>query len=136
MVNESKEWAIPIEAFLERSAFALLGGFALIIPMLIVKLYPTTLTVCLTTTLFVIGAALLLALSMKVTEPKDVLGITAAHAAVLVVSVGINTTTSGADNKKVAIIMGSVVSGVLLLVTLSGAYLRKNWSPWFVRLVG
>jgi hypothetical protein len=107
-----------INAFIQRLSFAVLGGFALIIPMLIMKLYPTTLTVCLTTALFVIVAALLLALFMQDTEPKDVLGITAAYAAVLVVFVGTSTTSSGLKNRNVAIIMGSVIGCIAVLILL------------------
>lgn len=122
-------------AFFKRSAFALLGGFALIIPMLVMKLNPTTLTVCLTTTLFVIAAALLLALFMRDTEPKDVLSITAAYAAVLVVFVGTSTTNNGADNRMVAIITGSLVGGFLLLGILAWRYLPGLPLPSLAKLI-
>ena len=126
VLDEVARQRAAADAFYRRSIFALLGGFALIVPMLIMKLYPTTLDVCLTTTLFVIAAALLLALFMKDTEPKDVLGITAAYAAVLVVFVGTSTTASGVDNKKVAIIMGSIVGALALVMVFFSMRMRPR----------
>jgi hypothetical protein len=82
------------KAFVWRLTLALAGGFALVISMLTMKLVPTTLTVGLTTTLFVLAAAVLLSLYSK----SDVLTLTAAYAAVLVVLVGTSTTQGGSDN--------------------------------------
>ena len=112
-------------AILQRVVFALIGGLALIVPMLIMKLYSTTLNVCLTTTLFVIAVSIVLAISMSNTSPKDLLGITAAYAAVLVVFVGTSTTSSGASNVKVAVVTGSVVGGILVIL-LAAAYLIRR----------
>lgn len=84
-------------------------------------------------TLFVIAASLLLARFMQDTEPKDVLGITAAYAAVLVVFVGTSTTESGLSNAKVAIVMGTVVAVLGLVIGISAAQLarRRFWYKVF-----
>ena len=113
------------EALYRRSLFALLGGFALVVPMLVMKLYPTTLNVCLTTTLFVIVGALLLAIFMTDTEPKDVLGMTAAYAAVLVVFVGTSTTAAGGNDRKVAIVTGSIAGTLGLVMCVIALYLGR-----------
>jgi hypothetical protein len=115
-----------LKAFVQRLAPALFGGFALVVPMLIMKLRATTLAVCLTTTLFVIAAAVLLTLYTK----SDVLSLTAAYAAVLVVFVGTSTTQGGLDNKTVAIIMGGVCGGLVLVVGLVGGYLWWEYNIW------
>lgn len=97
------------------------------------KLYPTTLNVCLTTTLFVIAASLFLGRFMLDTQPKDVLGITAAYAAVLVVFVGTSTTESGLSNAKIAIVMGTLVGVLGLVMGISAAQLawRRFWYKIF-----
>ncbi|KAJ6013493.1 hypothetical protein N7540_008084 [Penicillium herquei] len=74
--------------FLSRLVMALFGGAALIVPMLIMTLHPSKLNSLLTTSLFVVGIAVILAWFMKDAGPKDILGATAAYAAVLVVFVG------------------------------------------------
>ncbi|KAJ5729146.1 uncharacterized protein N7483_003654 [Penicillium malachiteum] len=74
--------------FLSRLVMALFGGAALIVPMLIMTLHPSKLNSLLTTSLFVVGVAVILAWFMKDAAPKDILGATAAYAAVLVVFVG------------------------------------------------
>ncbi|KAJ5717292.1 hypothetical protein N7488_002938 [Penicillium malachiteum] len=74
--------------FLSRLVMALFGGAALIVPMLIMTLSPSKLNSLLTTSLFVVGIAVILAWFMKDAGPKDILGATAAYAAVLVVFVG------------------------------------------------
>jgi membrane protein implicated in regulation of membrane protease activity len=79
-----------------RLAFALFGGVALVAPMLIMTLYPSKLTALLTTSLFVIAVAVLLAWRMKDAQNKDIVGATAAYAAVLAVFVG--TTISPVNN--------------------------------------
>ncbi|PSN58618.1 hypothetical protein BS50DRAFT_595289 [Corynespora cassiicola Philippines] len=76
------------KGFLSRLKMALFGGIALIAPMLIMKLHPTELTGLLTTSLFVLAVGVILAWCMKDADKKDILGATAAYAAVLVVFVG------------------------------------------------
>jgi VIT1/CCC1 family predicted Fe2+/Mn2+ transporter len=71
-----------------RLVMAFLGGFALIIPMLIMTLHHTCLTALLTTSLCVIVVAVFLAVYLENADPKDVMGVVAAYAAVLVVFVG------------------------------------------------
>jgi hypothetical protein len=60
--------------------------------MLIMTLHATRLTNLLTTSIFVFVVAIALAWYMKEAESKDVIGATAAYAAVLVVFVGTSTT--------------------------------------------
>ncbi|TVY84953.1 hypothetical protein LSUE1_G002734 [Lachnellula suecica] len=64
------------------------AGLALIVPMLIVTLHPTKLTSLLTTSLFVVAVAVVLAWVMEDAQNKDIVAATAAYAAVLVVFVG------------------------------------------------
>lgn len=71
-----------------RLAMALCGGLALVIPMLIMVLYPSKITSLVTTTCFVLVVAVGLAVFMRSSEPKDIVACTAAYAAVLVVFVG------------------------------------------------
>ena len=70
---------------------ALFGGLALIVPMIIMTLHPTNLTNLLTTSLFVLGVAIALVYLMTDAASKDIIGATAAYAAVLVVFVGTNS---------------------------------------------
>ena len=76
------------EEFSRRLLMAAFGGAALIGPMLIMTLHPTRVTKLVTTSAFVIVVAVLLAYIMTDATPKDVIGATAAYAAVLVVFVG------------------------------------------------
>ena len=133
--NQPTERDVAFAALRQRASFALLGGFALIVPMLVMKLYPTTLNVCLTTTLFVFVAAALLAINMGDTGPKDVLGITAAYAAVLVVFVGTSTTEDGLDNGHVAVVMGAVMAGLIVFTgAIALSFDRKlRWNAMRIR---
>ena len=56
---------------------ALFGGFALIVPMLIMAFHPTQLTTLLKTSIFVLVVAMLLAALMGSAESKDVVTATA-----------------------------------------------------------
>ena len=60
--------------------------------MLIMVLHKTLVTTLLTTSLFVLAVSLTLALFMQDAERKDIIGATAAYAAVLVVFVGTSGT--------------------------------------------
>lgn len=75
-------------AFYTRLIMAIFGGLALVAPMLIMTLHPTRLTLLLTTSSFVFTVGVVLAWSMDTAEPKDIIGATAAYAAVLVIFVG------------------------------------------------
>lgn len=88
---KEKKW----QAFLSRLAMALFGGAALIAPMLIMTLHQSKLTSLLTTSLFVVAVAVFSAWWMEDATSKDIVGATAAYAAVLVVFVGTGTTTTG-----------------------------------------
>jgi hypothetical protein len=81
--------------FFSRLAMALFGGAALIAPMLIMTLHQSKLTSLLTTSLFVVGVAVVLAWQLKDAKKQDIVAATAAYAAVLVVFVGAVTTTTG-----------------------------------------
>ncbi|KAK6397065.1 hypothetical protein LTR65_007564 [Meristemomyces frigidus] len=70
---------------------ALAGGLALIVPMVIMKLVPGKICSLVTTCSFVFGFAVAIALLSDL-RPNEILGVTAAYAAVLVVFVG--TTSS------------------------------------------
>jgi hypothetical protein len=98
-------------AFMSRLTMALFGGFALIVPMLIMYLHPTKLTNLLTTSVFVTTVAVYFAAATD-WEPKDIIGATAAYAAVLVVFVGTSTSTPGgnlSDGQVAGIVIGVVV---------------------------
>jgi hypothetical protein len=82
------------KAFYGRLIMALLGGVALIVPMLIMTLHQGKLTSLLTTSLFLLAVAALLAKFMDGAEPKDIIGASAAYAAVLVVFVGTGTSSA------------------------------------------
>jgi hypothetical protein len=79
------------DEFSRRLLMAAFGGVALIGPMLIMTLHPTKVTNLVTTSAFVFVVAVLLAYIMTDATPKDVIGATAAYAAVLVVFVGTST---------------------------------------------
>ncbi len=73
------------QQLLSKVALALL----IIAPMLIITLHPDLLTALLTTSLFTVVIAMLLAVVLQHTERKDIVGGTAAYAAVLVVFVSV-----------------------------------------------
>ena len=75
-------------AFSQRIVMALFGGAAVIGPMLIMTLHPSRNTSLITVSLATFLFALLLAIIANDSAGKDVLGATAAYAAVLVVFVG------------------------------------------------
>ena len=82
-------------AFTQRIVMALFGGAAVIAPMLIMTLHPSRNTSLITVSLATFFFALLLAIVAKDSAGKDVLGATAAYAAVLVVFVGTSIAPSG-----------------------------------------
>ncbi|KAH8786454.1 hypothetical protein F5882DRAFT_439140 [Hyaloscypha sp. PMI_1271] len=123
-----------VTTFLQRLETSLLGGFAVVVPMLIMTLHPTLLTALLTTSLFVFAVAILIAVTMKTAEPKDVLGATAAYAAVLVVFVGTSTTTDDLRPRVVAIIVAAVIIGSTVLAFVGAflfAYVQQKRANWF-----
>lgn len=72
----------------QRFFMALGGGLALVGPMLIMVRNPSEGVAIITTSCCVLGVAVILALFMNDSHPKDVVACTAAYAAVLVVFVG------------------------------------------------
>lgn len=70
---------------------AAFGGLALIRPMLIMTLHPSKVTSLVITVVFATVVAALLAYFFQDATPKDIMGATAAYAAVLVVFVGAST---------------------------------------------
>jgi hypothetical protein len=102
-------------AFRLRFLTSLFGGYILIVPMLIMTLHPTLLTALLTTTAFVLAVAVIIAVRVKTAEAKELLTITAAYAAVLVVFVGTSTTTETLKRSVVAsIVVGVLIGGTLI----------------------
>jgi hypothetical protein len=89
--SSDKSWektGKEVKRFFLRISMAVFGGLTLIIPMLIMVLYPGLLTVLLTTSISVLVFGIVLAVAIKDAEPKDIVVTTAAYAAVLVVFVG------------------------------------------------
>lgn len=122
------EYWLKITRFVSRMKMAVFGGYALVIPMLIMTLHPTPLTNLLTTTLFVLAVAVVLAAWMTDAEGKDIIAATAAYAAVLVVFVG-TTTTETVQNRAVVVgIMVSVMIGVPFLILCPFLLIRSaHW---------
>ena len=81
-------------ALTERIIMALFGGAALIGPMLIMTLHQSRNTSLITASVATFLFALVMAFAARDSAGKDVLAITAAYAAVLVVFVGTSTTPS------------------------------------------
>lgn len=86
--TERQSQSAQLRGLLRRLSMAVFGGLTLIVPMLIMVLHPGLTTVLLTTSTFVFVVGILLAMVMTKAEEKDVVGATAAYAAVLVVFVG------------------------------------------------
>ena len=118
-----KEW----RDFLSRLKMALFGGLSLIIPMLIMTLHPTILTALLTTTLFVLAVALILASVMTDAESKDVVGATAAYAAVLVVFIGTSNASGGMSDGLLTGIVIGVTLGVMFIGGIGGFFIFKKY---------
>lgn len=76
------------DRFVRRLLTALLGGLALIGPMLIMRLHPTLLTQLLTASLFILAFGCVLAWFLENTDETYIASASAAYAAVLVVFVG------------------------------------------------
>ena len=81
-------------ALTQRIVMALFGGVALIGPMLIMTLHQSRNTSLITASVATFLFALVMAFAARDSAGKDVLAITAAYAAVLVVFVGTSTTPS------------------------------------------
>jgi hypothetical protein len=75
-------------ASISRLQMAMFGGVALITPMLIMALHPQLNVALITTSIATVVFGVLIAFGAKDSTGKDVLGATAAYAAVLVVFVG------------------------------------------------
>ena len=127
MTLRNRELQKQKEEFLKfagRLTGGLFGGFALIVPMLIMDLHPTKLTSLLTTSVFVLALAILFA-ALTHWEPKDIIGATAAYAAVLVVFVGTSTSESDLGNGRTGGLIAGVVGGLYLLA-VGVAYVRAG----------
>ena len=86
--KKGREQRSKKQAFIQRIIMAMFGGLALIGPMLIMTLHPSRNTSLITVSIATFLFALALAFIAKDSSGKDVLGATAAYAAVLVVFVG------------------------------------------------
>jgi len=126
-----KEQVKALKAFLSRLIMAVFGAFTLLAPMLIMTLHPTKLTVLLTTTLFVLVVAGILAAVMKTAEDKDIIAATAAYAAVLVVFVGSASTSGKLSDGLIGGIVAGAVGALLLLLAVFSipvAYAVAMWA--------
>ena len=86
--QKGREQRSQENAFTQRIIMAMFGGAALIGPMLIMTLHPSKNTSLITVSVATFVFALVLAFIARDSAGKDVLGATAAYAAVLVVFVG------------------------------------------------
>ncbi len=86
--QKGRERRFQENAFTQRIIMAMFGGAALIGPMLIMTLHPSKNTSLITVSVATFVFALVLAFIARDSAGKDVLGATAAYAAVLVVFVG------------------------------------------------
>lgn len=84
------QWRLWYEGFYGRVGGAVFGGLAFIIPVLIMAIEPSTAKSLVTTSISILFVSIAIAAISKGSW-RDVLGITAAYAAVLIVFVG-NTT--------------------------------------------
>lgn len=80
--------AEELQRYLGRLGMGVLGGLAIIVPMLIMVLHNTLPTTLVTTSLATLLFAVVLAWSGQPREPEGVLAATATYAAVLVVFIG------------------------------------------------
>ncbi|KAF2432058.1 hypothetical protein EJ08DRAFT_695858 [Tothia fuscella] len=140
IAEEQKRRQKERKRYISRVKMAVFGGLALIIPMLVMTLHSSQLTVLLTTSIFVLTVAMILAATMTEAEPKDVVGATAAYAAVLVVFVGASTTPTSSSSSPQAtppstnpsggsstlsggriagIVIGSIVGMVLIILFIA-----------------
>jgi hypothetical protein len=107
------------------------GALSILVPMLIMILHPTKLTALVTTIVFTMAVALILALTMTTAEDKDVIGATTAYAAVLIVFIGTASPTGGPKDSIVAAIVVSILVGLIVLyMTLGikgGKRLLRKW---------
>lgn len=83
--------AEKIKLYIRRLIMGVLGGLAIIVPMLIMVLHNSLPTTLATTSLATLLFAIVLARSGQPKEPEGVLAATATYAAVLVVFVGATT---------------------------------------------
>ena len=108
-------WHKRRSTFISNTAYAVFGGLSLIVPMLIMTLHPTRLTTLLTSSLFIFAVVATLAGVMDTAEPKDIVGATAAYAAVLVVFVG-----TGGGSTNAGVLSSGIVAGIVI-GSLAGA---------------
>jgi hypothetical protein len=83
-----------LKAFFERLGMAIFGGIFLIGPMWLMVLKPDRYTVLISTSVFVLAFAIVMAVALVKDTMVTVFSATAAYAAVLVVFVGTTTTPS------------------------------------------
>ena len=86
--KEVREAKARKEAFSERLWMGVFGGVAVIAPMLLMSLHRDLSTSLITSSVATMLFALVLALAAKSLKGQEILGATAAYAAVLVVFVG------------------------------------------------
>lgn len=132
MTNEERleKWKQVVEQRKKlgrKIGLAIFSGLMLVVPMLIMILHPTLLTVTITTSVFVLVVGVLLAALMKEAEPKDIVAATAAYAAVLVVfvagsegsgatSVGFPNNSSMTNAQVGVIVAGSILVTIMVMI--------------------
>jgi hypothetical protein len=84
------QWRLWYEGFYGRVGGAVFGGMALVVPVLIMAIKPSTTKSLITTSISVFFVSVAIA-AVSTGGWRDVLGLTAAYAAVLIVFIG-NTT--------------------------------------------
>ncbi|KAK1068362.1 hypothetical protein LTR74_005651 [Friedmanniomyces endolithicus] len=134
-----KNQALELRKLYRNIAMAVFGGMTLLVPMLIMVLYPGITTVLVTTSVSVLVVAVALATIMSAADVKEIVVATSAYAAVLVVFVGSsvgsgNSTGSGDGSSQGTglgatgaiggIVVGSICGTLVLLSAIA--------MPWYI----
>jgi len=128
------------KALISRLVFGIFGGLTLIAPVIIMTLVGSyiILMTLLTISLFTLAVAVILAVTMRTADSKDIVFATSAYAAVLVIFLGnsaivqksegkcLNTATAEetpclSGNKTAGVVIGVIVRTVLLIILVAGA---------------
>ncbi|EPE26528.1 hypothetical protein GLAREA_02441 [Glarea lozoyensis ATCC 20868] len=112
----------------ERLSFAVVGGLAILTPMTVMSILTSLFFTTVTAITSVMICAFLLAIFMKDSRLSEILGVTAAYAAVLVVFVGASIDSEDTGNKVWIIFWLAVVGLVMGFMPLHRCIRR-----WFLR---
>lgn len=117
-IGNRSSGVVNVQKFANRLALGIFGGLSLLVPMLIMVLYPTTITHLVTTIVSVMLVAISLSLAMGKSGSKDIFTAVAAYTAVLVVFVG----TSNNMDEEIStftvtdIVATSVLGGIVAML--------------------